>query len=265
MLFAWARQLKNWLFNCLLFRVLARWIIVITLAASLPVCAQVCNPRKLEGSYAFQLSGTTTISGSPRAVASLGTLEFDGEGGLKGTASADFAGYFLGNPVTGKYEAHADCSITWTLQGESGGPQHFFGVFTPDLRNATFLQTDVGGARNGTLAQLPSVCSMADLQGSYSFEISGKTIPMERGETAHTISLSGTLTVDAAGNLAIPQNGLTLPAGTAEVDSDCEVHIIFLPSPSTEMTFRGALTAQREILAIETDPGTAVNASFRPR
>jgi hypothetical protein len=242
-----------------------RVIAVLILAGALPVSAQVCNPQNLQGSYAFQLSGTTTISGGPRQVVSLGRLEFDGEGGVTGTASADFAGYFLGNPVTGEYEAHADCSITWTLEGDSGALQHFTGVFTPDLRRATFRQTDPGAAHNGTLAKLPSACSMADLQRSYRFAISGKTIPLQRGDAAGTISLSGILTADAAGNLAILRNGVALPAGTAEVDSDCEVHIILLPSATAEMTFLGALTAQRQILAIQTDPGTAVTATFRPR
>lgn len=243
---------------------LRRWIAVLVLAGALPVCAQVCNPRDVQGSYVFQLSGSTSISGAPRPVASLGLLEFDGEGGVSGTASTNFAGRFLGNPVNGKYETQADCSITWSLQDDSGALQHFSGVLTPDLNRATFRQTDPGGARHGTLAKMASACSMTGLQGTYRFAISGHTVPMQRGDTAHAVSLSGTLTIDAAGNVAIQRDGASVPAGTAEVDSNCEVHIIMIPAPSAEMTLRGALTAQREILAIQTDPGSAVEASFSP-
>lgn len=260
-----ASRQGGWSFNCLSFIVPARSLIMIALAAILPVSAQVCDPRALEGPYAFQLSGTTTISGSSKPVAGLGLLEFDGEGGISGTASVNFAGLYLGSPVKGEYEAHANCTVTWSLRDDSGAFQHFTGVFTPDLQRATFRQTDPGGARNGTLARMAAACSTADLQGSYRFTISRSTIPMQPGDIASTISLSGTLTVDAAGNLTIPRDGAAIPAGTAEVDSDCEVHIVLLPSPSTELTLLGALTGQREILAIQTDPGASVNATFRPR
>jgi hypothetical protein len=63
--------------------------------------ADVCNPADLLGPYAFQLTGSTDIAGTPKPTASLGRIAFDGRGGLSGTASATFRGLLLGNPVTG--------------------------------------------------------------------------------------------------------------------------------------------------------------------
>jgi len=232
------------------------------LAATLPAVAQFCKPQDLVGAYGFQLSGSTTISGDLKPVASVGRLEFDGHGVLSGTSSVNFAGFFLGNPVTGSYEAHPDCTITWSLEDDSGSFQHFAGTLTPDLQRATFRQTGPGGVRNGTLAKVAPQCSDRAFEGAYDFKISGSAIPMNPGETAREISLQGVLTVDAGGNLWLAAT----PAGTATVDSDCMVEMDLTPPQGAPMKLRGVIvTGGKEILAIETDSGTAVNARFRAR
>ena len=233
------------------------------LAGVVRLSAQFCSPHELEGAYAFAISGTSTIAGDTEPVAELGRLEFDGAGTVSGTASVNFAGYYFGNPVTGSYQAHADCSLTWSLQDDSGAFQHFAGVLTPDLQRATFRQTDRGGRRGGTLMKVAPECSSSALQGSYEFSISGSTIPMNPGETAHPVSLAGILTINADGDVAIVHGNEASPAGTATADSDCIVQMLLTPSSGEEMDFRGVLAGGREILAIETDPGTAVNARFR--
>src|SRR5215472_13509967 len=88
------------------------WIGASPLIASAQAVS-VCDPAKLQGAYGFQLSGRITISGESKSVASIGRLEFDGKGDVSGISSVNFAGYFLGSRVTGRYEAHTDCSITW--------------------------------------------------------------------------------------------------------------------------------------------------------
>src|SRR5437764_11608644 len=113
--------------------------------------ADVCDPAKLSGTYAVQLSGVTTISGTEKPATSLARIVFDGSGNLKGTASAMFTGFLLANPVTGTYEAHADCGLTWKLQDDSGAFQNFSGTLSPDLNRAQFRQTDPGGAQRGIL------------------------------------------------------------------------------------------------------------------
>jgi hypothetical protein len=216
----------------------------------------VCNPTKLVGPYAFQLSGSTTISGAPQPTASLGRITFDGSSSLSGTASATFSGVLLGNPVTGTYEAKSDCSVTWTLQDDSGAFQNFSGTLSPDGTRVQFRQTDPGGAQRGIMQKTSDTCSASDLQKKYKFTISGSTTPMQPGEVAHTISTAGTL--DVAEN------------GTFQVDSDCSVHFVLTlppgPSPMTmpPMTMRGFLVnGGKEILAFQTDPGAMVAARFK--
>jgi hypothetical protein len=238
---------------------------VLAMAACIaPATGQVCNPRELQDAYGFQFSGTTTISGQPQPVVSLGRLEFDAAGEVSGTAWVNFAGYLLGNPVTGTYKLAEDCSIVWSLQDDSGAFQHFSGVFGPDLLRAPFHQSDRGGPGAGTLVKLASACSTAELAGTYRFAISGNTTPMETGQTAEIISLSGTVTADTSGDLTAVRNGSTVLVGTAAVDPDCIVQVTFRPSSDATVNLRGILAPDREILAIQTDAGTAVKASFHP-
>jgi hypothetical protein len=232
--------------------------------AAMTVSAQVCNPRDFQGVYGFQLSGTTTIAGDAKSVAGMGRLEFDGQGGISGTASVNFAGFLLGNPVTGSYQVASDCRITWSLQDDSGALQHFAGILSPDLQRGTFSQTDPGGAQRGTLAKAPAECSQARIQGTYDFTVSGNSVPMNPGEMARKISMQGVMAVDAAGNVARLSQGASTPAGTATVGSDCIVNLTLTTSSGSSLDFRGILTG-REILAIESDPGTSVNARFRLR
>jgi hypothetical protein len=89
---------------------------------------------------------------------------------------------------------------------------------------------------------------------------------MNPGDIARNVSLDGVLAADASGNLTRLDRGASMAAGTASVDSDCIVSITLTPSGGTAMKLRGILVSGgKEILAIETDPGTAVNARFIAR
>ncbi len=224
--------------------------LVVLLTGPVAKAGNVCNPTKLVGPYAFQLSGTTTISGTPKPTASLGRIIFDGSGSLSGTASATFSGFLLGNPVTGTYEAKSDCSVTWKLQDDSGAFENFSGTFSTDGTRVQFRQTDPGGAQSGIMLRTSDSCSAADLQKKYKFKIFGGTTPMQAGERPHTVSAEGTL--DVAAN------------GSFQVDSDCSVHFLWtLPLESSPMTMRGFLVnGGKEILAFQTDPGAMVAARF---
>ena len=106
-------------------------IVALAAAMAAPVCAaDVCNPAKLEGAYGFQLSGPHHDFRRIETRVSVGRLVFDGHGVVSGYSSVNFAGYFLGNPVTGDYETHDDCTLTWSLQDDSGAFQHFSGKLT---------------------------------------------------------------------------------------------------------------------------------------
>jgi hypothetical protein len=237
-------------------------------ALAVPACAaDACDPAKLEGAYGFQLSGHTTISGDSKPVVSVGRLVFDGHGVLSGYSSVNFAGYFLGNPVTGAYEAHDDCSISWSLQDDSGAFQHFAGKLTPDNSAAEFHQSDAGGAQNGVLQKVAPKCSAADLAPLYSFGIAGGTTPMNPGDVARRISAAGSVEPDAAGNLKITVPGTDMPlSGTITVDSDCFAQIsMALPSGDT-VNLRGiVVNGGKQILGMQTDAGATVTAKFNAK
>jgi len=213
--------------------------------------AEVCNPAGLSGAYAVQLSGMTQISGTAKPFDSLGRLVFDGAGVLSGTSSTMFAGFLLGNLVTGSYKADWDCSVSWELQDDSGAYQHFRGRFSPDLSRGEFRQTDPGGLQRGVLRKIPARCTRADLRPKYRFTVSGSTTPMVEGQVARPVSGTGTFEVND---------------GVA-VDQDCtvefELRLLKKDTPPLTMRMRGVVTdGGKAILAIATDPGAMVAAEL---
>jgi hypothetical protein len=225
----------------------------------------VCDPAKLQGAYGFQLSGRTTISGESKPVASIGRLEFNGRGSVSGISSVSFAGYFLGNPVIGNYEAHTDCSIIWSLQDDSGAWQHFEGKLTPDLLAAQFHQTDQGGARNGTMQMVAPTCSAATLASRYSFSLSGAASPMNPGDIPKRVSATGIAEPDAAGALKLTMADAA-GSGAIAIDSDCMAQMTLALPTGGNVALRGVLVdGGKRILAVGTDPGTTVTATFTAR
>jgi hypothetical protein len=215
--------------------------------------AQVCDPARFVGVYGFQLSGVTTISGDAKEATSVGRLVFDGHGNISGASSTMFAGYLLGNPVTGTYEVRADCSINWKLQDDSGAWQNFSGTLNSDLSRAQFHQAGLGGPIRGTLTRAADRCSAQDLRRRYTYTVNGTTTPMMDGDKPGNTSAAGTL--DTERN------------GTFNVDSDCVVSFdLIVNGPDQRLTslrMRGILVnGGREILAIETDPGAMVAGRF---
>lgn len=238
-----------------------KWLIL--LAVVYQAHSAVCETRNFEGTYGFQLSGETTISGTPKPAASLGRLVFDSEGKVSGYSSANFTGYLLGNPVNGTYEMKTDCSFTWQLQDDSGGYQHFSGSITPDFMRVQYRQTDPGGPSHGLMLRAPQQCGLEALQKHYTYSISGSIVAMLAGDTARAVSFSGDLAVAATGTIQI-----TGGEGSVSVESDCIVQMrLSIPVAnsrvSESMNFRGVLTNEgRDILAIQTDPGATVTGRF---
>src|SRR5438270_842201 len=123
----------SWLLTCSTKSMTRVWLLLV-LGATAASAADVCDPVRFGGPYAFQLSGMTNISGTPQPTVSIGRMFFDGTGKITGTSSATFSGLLLGNPVTGSYEAHPDCTLTWKLQDDSGAYQHFAGKISADAQ-----------------------------------------------------------------------------------------------------------------------------------
>jgi hypothetical protein len=248
-------------------------LLTLILALGPLLCADVCNPKDLQGPYGFQLSGETSISGESQPVANIGRIVLAGDGGISGYSTVMFAGYLLGNPVTGTYEARWDCTITWSLQDDSGAFQHFSGVATSDGKRVSFSQTDPGGAQRGTMVKTSAECKVKDLRKAYAFTLSGSTIPMVPGETSSTVAAKGVIQTDGnAGFKLTPEDNSAAPTDVAiTVDAECIVAVeLMLPvtvgGTAVPVMLRGILIDEgKQILAIGTNPGAMLSAAFTAR
>jgi len=248
----------------------ARSAFFLALLATPLFAAEVCNPTDLQGPYAFLLSGDTTITGDAKPLVSLGRMVLDAEGGITGYSSVMFAGFLLGNPVTGTFETRSNCTASWSLQDDSGAFQHFSGIVSPGGKRVRFEQTDIGGAQNGVLARIADACQVSGLRKQYSVTLSGSYTPMAAGDVPATVDGEALLQASGNGNFTLAGRGHW--HGTShvaiEVDSDCTVHLeLSLPSEDgstgTSINLRGILVdGAKEILAMGIDPGWMVAAKF---
>lgn len=227
--------------------------------------AAVCDPEVFHGAYGLSLTGNTTIGGTTRPVAVVGRLVLDDSENLSGISSASFTGLIFGNRVTGKYEAQRDCSVTWTLQDDSGNLQHFAGTMSADGRHVAFRQTDPGGAENGNLLRTMEGCSESSLAGKFKLTVSGRTVDVNTAVDSGRVSFWGLLGADGSGNLSLASgpDEPAVVAGTYDVLDDCFVELVLQLPPGEHETaalhFRAILVENgREVLGIQTDPGTIV-------
>jgi hypothetical protein len=220
------------------------------------LAAQVCNPTDLSGAYGFQLSGTATNSGRSVPIAAIGRLVFDSDGHISGNSSVNFNGYLLSNPVTGTYEFKPDCTLTWSLQDDSGAWQHFRGLAQAGARRASFRQTDPGSDGHGDLRRTATTCSAAAFHGGYFFGMGGVTTPFSP-QAAHLPTTQRTETAADGNGGLFWKSGEAANTGTYTVDSDCFMQINF------GLPLRGILVDDgRVVLAIQTNPEQVGVATF---
>ena len=227
--------------------------------------AAVCDPKAFHGAYGLSLTGATTIGGPARPVAVVGRLVLDDSGNLSGISSASFTGLILGNQVTGKYEAQTDCSVTWTMQDDSGNLQHFAGTMSADGGHVAFRQTDPGGAGNGILLRTMDRCSASSLAGEFQLTVSGSTVDVNTALGSGRVWIRGVLIADGAGSLSFSSEPDESPrvAGSYKVADGCFVMLVLeLPAEEHQaavMHFRAILVERgRELVGIQTDPGRVV-------
>ena len=197
-----------------------RLFLLVLLTDSATQAADVCNPADLLGPYAFQLTGSTDISGTPKPTVSLGRITFDGRGSLSGTASATFQRTAFGKPGDGE------------LRGEIGlfGDLEDAGRFRrlPEFQRNTFRRWNAAcNSDRPTQAALSAAsCRKHPIRArrrisgrNTTYTVSGSTTPMQPGEVPHIVSAKGTL--DIAEN------------GSFQVESDCSVRFV-LTLPAQE-------------------------------
>lgn len=229
--------------------------------------AEVCGPYDILGAYGFQLSGATTIGvDGPQPMVAIGRLVFDEDHNVTGVSSADLAGYFLGNPVTGSYSFHTDCSLTFALQDDSGTYQHFSGVVKERGATIEIHQTDPDTGEPGVMERTPGGCGNASFHGAFAFSLSGTASQFATDQAPGSpFSVSGTVIADGAGNLVFTSSG-GKTTGSYTLDSDCiaEMELGLAEGDSSSiLKMRGVLVKQGKLLlAVESDPARIATARF---
>ena len=227
--------------------------------------ADVCNPALFPGAYGLLLSGTTTISGESKPVASVARLLFDASGKISGTSSVNFGGLLLGNPVTGDYTLNSDCGLTWKLQDDSGNLQNFTGKLSLDGKHVTFGQSDAGSPQRGSMVRTSDSCPSSDFRGRYRIAIAGSLVSMDTGLPAGRVNINGVL--DADGNTGLrftpDRDSTALTSASFQVEGDCLARLQF-NRPEGALHFRAVITdGGAELLGIQTDAGSTVTLRIR--
>jgi hypothetical protein len=108
-------------------------------------------------------------------------------------------------------------------------------------------------------------CSAAALAARYSFALSGNASPMNPGDVPRRVSATGIAEPDAAGALQLTMADAG-GSGTIAIDSDCIAQMTMALPTGDTVALRGVLVdGGKRILAVETDPGTTVTATFTAR
>ena len=98
-----------------------------------------CSEATLEGTYLFAQNGVRTKGNEQRPFAIAGYDVFDGNGEVKGVASANFNGKITRNePLPGTYSVKANCTGTFTFR--DGTRYDMF--IAPDGSMFTFVRTN---------------------------------------------------------------------------------------------------------------------------
>lgn len=126
-------------------------IIPQALAEGLTADSEAQCPRgdaTLQGTY-MSKGGGTVVGVGP--VAFIGTVYFDGKGGITNPYTVSFAGTI--SRVVGKatYTVNSDCTATFTTTDDT---QHFDMRVSPDGSKADYIETDAGTVISGSASRV---------------------------------------------------------------------------------------------------------------
>jgi hypothetical protein len=244
--------------------------------------SQHCSVSTLKGTYGFAVQGTTdAASGVPPALqgpfAAVGTTVYDGAGQVTIAArSASFNGIARQVPAeTGRYSVSSDCVVT--AQYPSGVTTR--NVLIDNGRAMYAMQTNAGTTIGGLSQRALGKddvdgprrhCSVPELAGPYGFLAEGvagpPTLPLPAsaplvGNGVVVLQRDGTFSAQALRSVGGTLDAQPLAlAGTFAVGKDCSVSMKF----DAGFNFAGTVVdGGREILFVETDPGTTLTVKAR--
>jgi len=98
----------------------------------------------LRGTY-MSMGGGTAVGVGP--VAFIGTVYFDGNGGIINPYTVSFAGTISRAVLKATYSVNSDCTATFTT---TDGTQHFDMRVSPDGSKVDYIETDAGTVISGS-------------------------------------------------------------------------------------------------------------------
>ena len=130
-----------------IFTIAAVTALALSVAPSAKAQDKGCSVASLRGTYAQK--GTGVITAPPDMAgpfANVGTLVFDGNGGVTGTLFVSLNGNSAQVTETGTYKVNADCTGTYSVQlAPLGITSNAFFVIDDNWDELQILPTDPGG------------------------------------------------------------------------------------------------------------------------
>ena len=118
------------------------------------LAAPVCNARMIRGAYGYSFAGIFYVAPSvPVSLASVGTMTFDGEGGVSGQDTNSFGGEITSYPTTGSYSVSGDCTGSLNVNLPSGFVIESRIVIVNEGKDILLIQTNPGTVIHGALKQ----------------------------------------------------------------------------------------------------------------
>ncbi len=132
-----------------------------------------CGREALNGTYAYQLAGTSGDKAD--RVLGYGWIEFDGLGKVsKAYSAVSIAGAKAteAKDLTGTYSVATDCTFTVKLEDQDGAATNYAGAILGRGAEVYFAQTDEGGALSGSMSKSRKMCNNMELVGPMGFRVS---------------------------------------------------------------------------------------------
>ena len=134
------------------FTIAAIATIAVAIAPTAKAADKGCSNASLAGTFSQKNAGSVI---SPAAMAgplaNVGTLTFDGSGGVTGAVSKSLNGNIGSSTQTGTYEVNPDCTGTFmVLISPAGFTSHYFFVIDDSGSELQMICTDPGVVFSGT-------------------------------------------------------------------------------------------------------------------
>ncbi len=220
-----------------------------------------CGKEALNGSYGFQIAGTSGDKAD--RVVGYGWMKFDGVGRVSEAYSAiSIAGAKAveAKDLTGTYSVNSDCTFSVKLEDEAGAATNYAGAILGRGTDMYFAQTDEGGALSGFMAKMRRMCNNMELMGPMGFRVySGDGATHVVGSV---IPHGGTLDVTQWATAKGKTIKFTGGTGKYSIAADCTVSITLDAIEKGKdkvdaQTFKGVLTQNgREVVSMNTAKGT---------